>query len=288
MADSKGAVSKGAVSKGAVSKGPVSKGAVSKGPAEPSETSDLTLVRHSLSLHLDGIRTWGIDRIFGVPELPPRSPSASETAVTPEPSVTQETSAPLGRRLVADPAALLAQVATEVAACTACRLCEGRTQTVPGVGDPRARLLFVGEAPGRDEDLQGEPFVGKAGQLLDKIIGALGFRRDEVFIANTLKCRPPNNRDPLPEETRACSPYLERQVAALAPQLIVALGKPAARLLTGRDEALGRLRGGKHSYQGVPVVVTYHPAYLLRTPAAKADCWQDLQEVVRTFGRTPL
>ncbi|MGA1534014.1 MAG: uracil-DNA glycosylase [Planctomycetota bacterium] len=262
---------------------------------------DRSAVRHSLSLHLEGLRTWKVDRIFGEPVVIPRSPASAEepsrrslearttTAEPPRPSAVPP-APPIGpgENPPIDPAELLAAVAREAEACRRCRLGGERNRCVPGAGDPRAPLLFVGEAPGREEDRRGEPFVGAAGQLLDRIVGALGFRREEVFIANTLKCRPPNNRDPLPDEWGACSPFLERQVAALSPRMIVALGRAAARLLTGRDEPLGRLRGGKHAYHGIPVIVTYHPAYLLREPSAKRDCWQDLQPVVQEFGRPPL
>lgn len=161
--------------------------------------------------------------------------------------------------------------------CTACGLCEGRTQAVPGVGDRRARWLVVGEAPGADEDRQGEPFVGKAGQLLDNMLAALGLRRgDGVYIANVLKCRPPNNRDPQPDEVAACRPFLQRQIELIQPQLILCVGRHAANTLLATDEAVGRLRGRVHDMQGIPLVVTWHPAYLLRSPAEKARAWQDL------------
>jgi uracil-DNA glycosylase family 4 len=224
---------------------------------------DRDQVARSLAAHLAGLSTWGIDLVRGAPAAPVAAGSA------------------VGNAVGSDPAAALATIAEEIAACTRCGLCESRTNTVPGVGDPRATLLFVGEAPGHDEDLRGEPFVGRAGQLLDKIIAALGFRREQVHILNILKCRPPNNRDPSPDETAACTPFLERQIDSIAPQQIVALGRPAARFLTGRDLSIARLRGGRHEYRGIPVVVTYHPAYLLRNPSAKAQCWQDLQPVVR-------
>lgn len=238
-------------------------------------------VARALAAHLHGLASWGIDVVGG------SAGSGAPGGGAPLAASAGIASAAAPRDAAAT-VAELAAVAREVAACTACRLCETRTNTVPGVGDPRAELLFVGEAPGHDEDVRGEPFVGRAGQLLDKIIAALGFRRDEVFIANVLKCRPPENRDPGLDETAACTPFLERQIAAIAPRRIVALGRPAARFLTGLDQPLGRLRGRPHSYRGIPVTVTYHPAYLLRNPAAKGDCWQDLQAVVAEFGRAPL
>jgi uracil-DNA glycosylase len=169
-----------------------------------------------------------------------------------------------------------------VAACRACALCESRTQTVFGVGHERARLMIVGEAPGEQEDLQGEPFVGQAGKLLDQMLRALGLARDAteaeraVFICNTLKCRPPRNRNPDPAETAQCAPYLERQIALVQPKLLLAMGRFAAQSLLGTDDAIGKLRGRVHQRHGVPVIVTYHPAYLLRTLADKARAWDDL------------
>ena len=165
----------------------------------------------------------------------------------------------------------------DIAQCTACALCRTRRNTVPGVGDIHAQWMFVGEAPGVDEDAQGEPFVGKAGQLLDNMLAALGLDRAEnVYIANVLKCRPPNNRDPEPLEAEACGAYLDRQIELIAPRLIVALGRSAACRLLGVDVPVGGLRNRVHRYRGTPLVVTYHPAYLLRTPADKAKVWEDL------------
>lgn len=178
--------------------------------------------------------------------------------------------------------------ASEVASCERCALAQTRTRTVFGVGNPRARLMFVGEAPGHDEDVQGEPFVGKAGQLLDKIIAAMGLRREDVYIANVLKCRPPGNRDPQPQEVASCTPYLERQIDQIQPEIIVALGRPASNYLLGSTESLGRLRGGDHSYRGIRVVATYHPAYLLRNPAEKKKVWHDLQAVIQALDLTPV
>jgi DNA polymerase len=169
-----------------------------------------------------------------------------------------------------------------VAACRACALCETRSQTVFGVGHPQARWMIVGEAPGEQEDRLGEPFVGPAGQLLDNMLRALGLaRRDapperSVYIANTLKCRPPRNRNPEPGESAACAPFLERQIELVAPQVILAMGRFAAQRLLGTEEPIGRLRGRVHAWRGIPVIVTYHPAYLLRTLADKARAWDDL------------
>lgn len=169
-----------------------------------------------------------------------------------------------------------------VAGCRACGLCEGRRQTVFGVGNPQARWMLVGEAPGEQEDRQGEPFVGRSGQLLDRMLTAAGLTRAEasperqVYIANVIKCRPPGNRNPLPEEAAQCEPYLLRQMALVQPQLILAMGRFAVQALLKSTEPIGRLRGKVHDYHGVPLVVTYHPAYLLRNPADKALAWDDL------------
>lgn len=164
-----------------------------------------------------------------------------------------------------------------VAACTACALHAKRNKTVFGVGDEQADWLFVGEGPGADEDEQGEPFVGQAGKLLDNMLGAIDLRRgSNVYIANIVKCRPPGNRNPQPEEAQACSPYLQRQIELIKPRLIVALGKVAAVNLLGRDASIASLRGSVHDCRGIPLIVTYHPAYLLRTLQDKAKAWEDL------------
>jgi uracil-DNA glycosylase len=169
-----------------------------------------------------------------------------------------------------------------VASCRACRLCESRTQTVFGVGHQRAHCMIVGEAPGENEDLQGEPFVGAAGRLLDRMLPAIGLTRSEappaqqVYIANTLKCRPPRNRNPEPDELARCSVYLHRQIELVQPRLLLAMGRFAVQTLLESAEPIGRLRGRVHRWRGLPVVVTYHPAYLLRNPADKARAWADL------------
>ena len=167
----------------------------------------------------------------------------------------------------------------EVAGCRLCPLHEGRTQTVFGVGDVNADLMLIGEAPGAEEDRRGEPFVGRAGKLLDAMLRALGMTREQVFIANILKCRPPNNRDPRPEEVRACENYLVQQINTVKPRLILALGRVAAQNLLKTETPIGKMRGKRFQYghPPVPVVVTYHPAYLLRSPREKKKSWQDLQ-----------
>lgn len=172
-----------------------------------------------------------------------------------------------------------------VSTCQICGLHQTRTQTVFGVGDPDARLMIIGEAPGADEDRQGEPFVGRAGQLLNLMLEAIGFRRDQVYIANIIKCRPPGNRDPHAEEAAACQGYLHRQIELIGPDLILSVGRVSAHNLLSTDLAVGRLRGRTHHFQpgDIPLIVTYHPAYLLRRPQEKAKAWQDLQQVHRVL-----
>ena len=160
--------------------------------------------------------------------------------------------------------------------CTACDLCKTRKNVVFGSGDPHAKLMVIGEAPGENEDKQGEPFVGAAGQLLTNMLKAIGFDRKDVYIANILKCRPPNNRDPLPHEVEKCTPYLKQQIAFIKPKAILVLGRIAAHFLLNTDESLTRLRGKDFEYEGIPLVLTYHPAYLLRVPAEKRAAYQDL------------
>ena len=174
-----------------------------------------------------------------------------------------------------------------VAVCSDCALHKTRTQAVFGVGNRSASWLFVGEAPGAEEDRRGEPFVGRAGQLLNEMLRAIGFAREDVYIANILKCRPPNNRDPRPDEVASCRGHLERQIELLAPKMIVAVGRIAAQSLLGTDTALGRMRGKLHRLgsRGRPVVVTYHPAYLLRSPSQKRKAWEDLLFAMREYRR---
>ncbi|WP_338034950.1 uracil-DNA glycosylase [Lamprobacter modestohalophilus] len=176
-----------------------------------------------------------------------------------------------------------------VAECRRCKLCQTRTKTVFGTGNRQAELMFIGEGPGQDEDRQGEPFVGRAGQLLNKMLAAVGLTREQVYIANIVKCRPPGNRNPEPDEASACRPYLERQIALIQPKLIVSLGAVSANNLLGNTEAVGRLRGKPHQYQPgkgaapIPLIVTYHPSYYLRSPAEKAKGWQDLQRIIKAL-----
>lgn len=179
----------------------------------------------------------------------------------------------------------LAAIREELGDCRRCRLCQGRKNIVFGVGNPNADLVFVGEAPGADEDTKGEPFVGAAGQLLTKMIEAMGFRRSDVYIANVIKCRPPGNRDPAPDEVAACEPFLQKQLAALRPRVIVTLGRFATHALLQVDTPISRLRGNFKSYEGIQLMPTFHPAALLREPSRKRDVWSDLQLVMAALRR---
>ncbi len=213
--------------------------------------------------------------LLGITRWELRGRPRSEAAM-PEPE-----SSPSPSPLPAEPAWPVLEA--EVAACMACALHETRTQTVFGVGNRNADWMVVGEAPGFEEDRQGEPFVGRAGQLLDRMLLAAGFQREDVFIANILKCRPPNNRDPRPEEAAACSGFLRRQVEWVAPKLILCVGRIAAQNLLATSESTGKLRGKVHRHPetGTPVIVTYHPAYLLRQPSEKRKAWEDLKLAMR-------
>ncbi len=171
----------------------------------------------------------------------------------------------------------------DICDCTRCRLAESRTKFVYGVGNSNAGIMFVGEAPGRDEDLKGEPFVGRAGKLLDKILAAMGLSREDVYIANVNKCRPPNNRDPQPDEMATCLPYLREQIRIIRPKLLCALGRIAAHGLLQTTTPLGKLRGQWHEFEGIPVIVTYHPAALLRFTQYKRPTWEDMQTLMAKY-----
>ena len=216
----------------------------------------------------------------------PAPPRQAAPAVSPRPapppaadSVSQD---PIPR-----PMADLDAVRAEVCRCRRCPLYATRLNPVPGEGDPHARLMFIGEGPGADEDRQGRPFVGAAGQLLDKMIAAMQFRREEVYIANVVKCRPPGNRIPMPDEGDKCLPFLQEQIRLIQPEVIVLLGATAAHYLLKRQEGIMRLRGRWLAYEGIPVMPTYHPAFLLRQAQAKRDAWEDLKQVMRRFGKEP-
>ena len=185
-------------------------------------------------------------------------------------------------------AATLEAIRAEIGDCLRCKLHHKRHHIVFGQGNPHAELVFVGEGPGEDEDLQGLAFIGKAGELLTRMIGAMGLTRDQVYICNIVKCRPPNNRDPEPDEVATCEPFLRAQLAAIRPKVIVALGRCAAQTLLGVKVPISRLRGKWASYQEIPLMPTFHPAYLLRDASQKRPVWQDLQDVMRRLGRTPV
>jgi len=223
----------------------------------------------SLQVYLEELRESGVDALaFAVPVWPDLHLEAGLTAV-----------------VAAGEEETLEEIREELGECDRCQLGRTRTNLVFGVGNPHARIVFVGEAPGRDEDLQGEPFVGEAGKLLTRIIQAMGFERGEVYICNVLKCRPPVNRDPLPTEVEVCSPFMLRQIKAIKPEVVVALGKFAAQTLLQTREIISRLRGRFHDYQGIPLMPTFHPSALLRDPAKKREVWEDMQKVMKLLGK---
>jgi uracil-DNA glycosylase family 4 len=248
--------------------------------------------------HLEWLRDSGVAEVPLV-DRPPRSKPAARSApgvtvrARSAPAVPIGTAAPAGK-VPESPYSLadrgcgsepLLAIRREIGECTRCKLAPGRRKLVFGVGNPEAKLMFVGEGPGADEDAQGEPFVGKAGQLLTRMIEAMGFRREEVYIANVVKCRPPGNRDPEPDEIESCEPFLKAQIAALRPRVIVALGRFAVQTLLRDGTPISRLRGKWRQYEGVRLMPTFHPAYLLRNPAEKKKAWDDLQLVMKEFGK---
>jgi len=212
-----------------------------------------------------------------------RTPSISSSAaikpVAPEPSLFE-----IVDRVEGDS---LDRIREDIGDCTRCRLHKGRTKIVFGVGNPKAELMFVGEGPGRDEDLQGEPFVGRAGKLLTQMIEAMGLRREDVYIANVVKCRPPENRLPEKDEIAICSPFLMRQIDVIRPKVICCLGSCSAQTLLATTQGISRFRGEWFDFRGAKLIPTYHPAYLLRNPAAKSDVWKDLQKVMAYLGLQP-
>ena len=221
-----------------------------------------------LRAHLEFFQELGIDGMRREPEWRVRR-EATEPVVPAEPA-----------RMYSSQSEALSGIRADLGDCTRCKLHTlGRRQIVYGVGNPDADLMFVGEAPGADEDMQGEPFVGRAGQLLTKIIEAIGMRREDVYIANVIKCRPPGNRNPEPDEVEQCEPFLFRQIDSIKPKVIVALGKFAAQSLLKTTEPITRLRGREYKYRDAILMPTYHPAYLLRTPSAKREVWEDMKRV---------
>lgn len=234
---------------------------------------------------MSGLRPWlEYLREIGVTELrvgPARETTAPRAAAGEPARAGERRQAAIGfdEPAPADPAARLREIRERIGDCTRCRLHERRTNIVFGVGDPRARLMFVGEGPGAEEDARGEPFVGRAGQKLDQMIASIGFERGQVYIANIVKCRPPDNRTPQPDEVATCSPFLAEQIMAIRPAVIVALGSPAAKTLLRTNVGITKLRGRWHEFNGIPVMPTFHPAYLLRayTQENRARVWEDLK-----------
>lgn len=211
-------------------------------------------------------------RLLGISELPAPAPEQEGVPLCPVGSVS-------GPGNICRPESL-DDIRTNLGDCTRCPLHQSRTNIAFGVGNAAADILFIGEAPGRDEDLQGEPFVGEAGQLLNRIFFAMGLPRAQIYIANILKCRPPQNRNPGPEEILSCIPFLKRQITAIQPRVIITLGKVPLQALLERDDAISRLRGTWLDYEGIPLMPTFHPAYLLRTPEAKRLVWEDMKQVL--------
>jgi uracil-DNA glycosylase family 4 len=255
-----------------------------------SDEFDTNTLRQQMLAHLRHLRGAGVDFLPRGQPLEFAAPKPEAAAVDETPLVLQEeTSADIGSAMPLEQRrqSLLA-LAEEVKGCTRCaELCSTRTQTVFGQGPPGVELCFIGEAPGADEDKQGLPFVGAAGQLLNKIITASGFQREEVYICNIIKCRPPGNRTPLPNEAANCRDFLERQLELVQPKYIVALGACAAGNLLQSTLSVGKLRGRLHQYKDIPVMVTYHPAYLLphRSPEKKREVWEDMKMLLQKMGR---
>ncbi len=234
----------------------------------------------------DLIRELELLREFGFTHLDVAPPPSADVAPPPSAGVAPPPSAAMaGEGAGPTQNSLLAELQRIVSACEKCRLAKTRTQVVYGVGSPNADLMFIGEAPGRDEDIQGEPFVGRAGQLLTDIIKAMKLTRDDVYIANVIKCRPPENRNPEQDELDMCRPYIRQQVEIIQPKVIVTLGRFALQSLTEKGFAISSVRGQWLDYNGVKVMPTYHPAYLLRNPAAKKEVWADMKKVMSELER---
>ena len=266
-------------------------------------------IREALEARLRFYRELGLTDFYRRPVAIPESSSSADLGAPsmtksrtgehePIVEISQETTLIPARKPIAQPPAPIAPVAQDrtsalrviredIGECTRCALHKGRHKIVFADGDPSARLMFVGEGPGADEDAQGLPFVGRAGQLLNNMIGAMGLKREQVYIANVVKCRPPQNRTPEPDEANTCSPFLFRQIDVVKPEVIVALGATAATYLLGQRQPLAGLRGRVHSFRGTKLIVTYHPAFLLRDPRQKKEAWADLQIAMRELGLKP-
>jgi uracil-DNA glycosylase len=264
-----------------------------------SAYDELQRLTHDVRGYLEALQTWGVSDVLAAQAPPPPEMPQASAPATAAPAVTSAGQLPTTSPPMAEPQGVqealvapasgvdhlsqlsLAQLEAVARACSQCRLHRSRTHVVFGVGNPQAELMFVGEAPGRDEDLQGEPFVGRAGQLLTRIIEAIGLKRADVYIANVIKCRPPNNRNPQEDEIARCEPYLRRQIELVQPRLIVALGTFAAQTLLQTKQPISHLRGRFHTYHHVKLRPTFHPAFLLRNPERKRDVWEDMQAVQR-------
>ena len=242
-----------------------------------SARDELLALTRQLKEHVAWLERGGV---VGVPRAQPAPKKAAPLLAAAGPAAAPVAASP---RPVSSEG--LQQIREDLGDCQRCKLKDKRTNIVYGVGNPEAPLVFVGEAPGADEDRTGEPFVGAAGQLLTKMIEAMGLGRGDVYICNILKCRPPGNRNPEPDEIAECEPFLKRQLAAIRPRMIVALGKFAAQCLLRSDAPISRLRGSWKEYEGIPLMPTYHPAFLLRTPSAKREVWADLQQVMAELDR---
>ena len=271
------------------SRGSVDRESDTRSPGAPlvtthGESSDLQL-RRILVQRLESLQRSGVTQL---PRVAPPEADVADAVRTPEPSSLPRETDMRATSPTGEPRQLLELLQQRVAACTLCDELAGfRTQTVFGVGNSQARLCFLGEAPGRDEDRLGEPFVGRAGKLLTDIIQkGMQLKREDVYILNVLKCRPPGNRNPTPAEAASCRPFLERQLEIIQPEFICCLGSVAAQNLLQTRESIGRLRGTVHQFRGIKVVATYHPAYLLRNPAAKKDTWEDIQLLMQEMGAT--
>ena len=246
--------------------------------ADEQAEGEIVALAQALRRHLQRRQRAGIRLLSGrQPSIPmkPKRVAADQPSISTERKPLAEPSAALGAKS-------LEELRAEIGDCRRCKLCAGRTHLVYGVGNPHARLMFVGEGPGRDEDLQGEPFVGRAGQLLNDIITkGMGLKREDVYIANVVKCRPPENRNPEPDEVAACEPFLKKQIDLIRPEIIVGLGKFAVQTLLQSKVPITKLRGTWQRYHGIKLMPTFHPAYLLRNPADKKLVWEDIKKVIK-------
>lgn len=237
----------------------------------------------------EGIDTWKLSQTAPmkederIEEMPKRSKPYEYEAADSSPFASEAPSRLFAIASDATPRRTLPELREEIGDCQRCKLCSTRKNIVFGTGSPNAELMFVGEAPGADEDAQGEPFVGRAGQLLTKMIQAMGFSREEVYIANIIKCRPPENRNPQPDEIAACSPFLLKQIESIRPKVICALGTFSAQTLLETQQKISALRGKFHDYHGVKLLPTFHPAYLLRNPNEKKTVWEDLKKIMEAL-----